>query len=253
MKWALLSDLHANLSAWGACLAHARAQGVSHWAVLGDLVGYGPQPAQMVDEVMRLQAEQGAVVLYGNHEEMALRGADGQSMGALTARWTRDQLSAAQRRWLSDLPLTHVHDTLLLVHASADRPERWHYVEDARGAERSMEAALKLYPGVHHVLGGHVHHQTLYFRGQGREWMSFKPTPGVAVPVPVASHRHWLATIGSVGQPRDGSTRAGYAIFDLDRLTLTFHRLDYDHLATVREMRRAGLPEMLTQRLEQGC
>ncbi|MEY2621482.1 MAG: hypothetical protein RIT26_1302 [Pseudomonadota bacterium] len=250
MKWALLSDVHANLTAWNACVAHARAQGVTHWAVLGDLVGYGPHPGELVDAVMQLQAERGAVVLRGNHEELALRGAHGESIGALTAVWTHGQLGVAQREWLAGLPLTHVDGALMLVHASADAPERWHYVEDARSAARSLDAALNLHPEVRYVMGGHVHHQTLYYRGQGQQLLPFKPTPGVAVPVPL--HRRWLATIGSAGQPRDGDTRAAYATLDVARQQLCFHRVSYDHLATARAIRAAGLPAMLAERLEKG-
>jgi len=250
MKWALLSDVHANLNAWQACVTHAQSQGVTHWAVLGDLVGYGPHPAEVVDAVMQLQARQGAVVLRGNHEELALRGAHGESMGALTAHWTHQRLSADQRAWFEQLPLTHTDGPLMLVHASADDPQRWHYVEDARSANRSLDAALAASQEVRYVMGGHVHHQTLYYRGQGPQLMAFKPTPGVAVPVPM--HRRWLATIGSAGQPRDGDARAGYATLDLARQQICFHRVPYDHLATARAVRAAGLPEVLAERLEKG-
>ena len=250
MKWALLSDIHGNWTAWKACVAHARLQGVTRWAILGDLVGYGPHPGEIVDAVRELQASTGAVVLRGNHEELALRGAKGESMGALTAVWTHQQLSPEQKQWLADLPLTHVDAPLMLVHASADAPERWHYVEDARGATRSLDAALRHNTDVRYVIGGHVHHQTLYYRGKGQQLMPFKPKAGVPVPVP--AHRHWLATIGSVGQPRDGDTRAAYAIFDLDRKEMCFHRVGYDHGVTARAIRDAGLPELLASRLESG-
>ena len=250
MKWALLSDVHANLAAWQACVAHASAQGVTHWAVLGDLVGYGPQPAAVIDEIKRLQDRTGAVVLRGNHEELALLGVSGESLGAMTAQWTHAQLSPAQRDWLAQLALTHIGGPLMLVHASADQPDRWHYVEDTRTAGRSLDAACALSPEVRYVMGGHVHHPTLYFRGQGQQMMPFKPTPGVAIPVP--AHRHWLATIGSVGQPRDGDTRAAYATLDLMRQQLCFHRVSYNHLATAREIRRLGLPDALATRLEKG-
>jgi diadenosine tetraphosphatase ApaH/serine/threonine PP2A family protein phosphatase len=192
----------------------------------------------------------GAVVLRGNHEELALRGAHGESMGALTAVWTHGQLGAARLEWLAGLPLTHVDGPLMLVHASADQPDRWHYVDDARSAARSLDAALNFHPELRYVMGGHVHHQTLYYRGQGQQLLAFKPTPGVSVPVPV--HRRWVATIGSVGQPRDGDTRAAYATLDVARQQLCFHRVSYDHLATARAVRSVGLPEALAVRLEKG-
>jgi diadenosine tetraphosphatase ApaH/serine/threonine PP2A family protein phosphatase len=95
-----------------------------------------------------------------------------------------------------------------------------------------------------------VHHQTLYFRGTGRGLMAFKPTPGISIPV--SSARSWIATVGSVGQPRDGNTAAMYALFDTQQARLTFRRVAYDHHAAARAIREAGLPEFFAARLEQG-
>ena len=95
-----------------------------------------------------------------------------------------------------------------------------------------------------------MHLQTLYYRGVDAGLMKFMPTPGVAVPVP--KHRHWLATIGSVGQPRDSNPQAMYAVFDTDKLQLTFHRVSYDHHAAAAAIRKAGLPAFFADRLEQG-
>jgi predicted phosphodiesterase len=250
MKWALLSDVHANWTAWKACVAHARLQGVTHWAILGDLVGYGPHPSDVVESVREMQATEHAVVLRGNHEEMACRGAGPESLGSQTARWTFEQLTPSQKNWLADLPLTHVTGSMMLVHASANEPARWHYVDDSHSAARSLDAALIQHPSLRHVWGGHVHHQTLYYRGKNHLLMPFRPTPGITIPVP--AHRHWLATIGSVGQSRDGNVKAAYAIFDADRNELCFHRIGYDHLATARAIRAVGLPEKLAFRIESG-
>jgi diadenosine tetraphosphatase ApaH/serine/threonine PP2A family protein phosphatase len=122
-------------------------------------------------------------------------------------------------------------------------------VYDERAAGASLDAATA-WPDVRYVFGGHVHMQTLYYRGAGTGLMKFMPTPGVAVPVP--RHRRWLATIGSVGQPRDGNPKAMYAVFDTDKLQLTFHRVAYDHQAAAAAIRRAGLPAFFADRLESG-
>lgn len=249
MKLALLSDIHANLQAFEACLAHARALGAERFALLGDLVGYGADPAAVMQQVMRL-ADEGAVVVQGNHDAMAVNPQSaGKTLGASTSAWTHDQLSPAQRGFLATLPLTHEEDSLLLLHASADAPGRWHYVEDERSAAASLDAAAAR-PALRHVFGGHVHHQTLYYRGAGRALMRFAPTAGVAVPMP--RHRLWLATIGSVGQPRDGDPRAMYALFDTEAEQLTFHRVAYDHGAAAAAIRRAGLPGFFALRLGDG-
>ncbi len=249
MKLALLSDIHANLGALGACLEHARFHGAQEFALLGDLVGYGGEPAQVLDAVMAL-AHEGAIVLQGNHDALAaFPPNESRAMGEMTALWTHAQLSLEQKRFLVGLPMTAQVEDLLLVHASADEPQKWRYVEDERGAGASLDAAMAL-PGVRYVFGGHVHRQTLYYRSTGRGLMPFEPTPGVAVPTP--RHRHWIATVGSVGQPRDGNPRAMYALFDTTAALLTFHRVAYDHHGAAAAVRAAGLPEFFAKRLEDG-
>jgi diadenosine tetraphosphatase ApaH/serine/threonine PP2A family protein phosphatase len=246
MKLAMMSDIHANIQALDACLAHARDLGATHYAFLGDLVGYGADPAAVVQRVQTLAAA-GAWVLKGNHDALAVSPPlDAKSMGDSTADWTHRQLDPGQRQFLHQLPLRRQEGPLLLVHATADQPELWRYVYDARAAGASLDAAARL-PAVRYVFGGHVHAQTLYYRGGGSGLMKFIPTPGVAVSLP--GHRHWLATIGSVGQPRDGNPLAKYAMFDTQRLQLMFHRVDYDHHAAAQAIRRAGLPAFFADRL----
>lgn len=249
MKLALLSDIHANVQAFDACLAHARALGAEQYALLGDLVGYGADPAAVVERAQDL-ADGGALLIKGNHDAMAvLPPADVNTVGESTAAWTHAQLNGSQLNFLDSMPLTLQQSTVLLVHASADDPALWRYVYDQRAATASLDAAAT-WPEVRHVFGGHVHMQSLYYRGAGAGLMKFMPTPGVAVPVP--RHRHWLATIGSVGQPRDGNPQAMYALFDTDKLQLTFQRVSYDHQAAAAAIRRAGLPPFFADRLELG-
>jgi diadenosine tetraphosphatase ApaH/serine/threonine PP2A family protein phosphatase len=249
MKLALLSDVHSNLHALEACLSHARAQGTQQFAFLGDLVGYGAQPSEVLECVMDLQAR-GAWVLRGNHEEVALEPPPAaHHLGDMGAQWTHQQLNPRQRGWLAALPLTQSVEAVLLVHASVNQPERWRYVDSPQAATASLDAAREL-PQARYVFGGHVHAQTLYYRGAVGQLMPFQPQAGVAIPVP--RHRHWLATVGSVGQPRDGNPQAMYAFFDGDAALLTFHRVHYDHAAAADAIRRAGLPEFFATRLELG-
>ncbi len=249
MKLALFSDLHANLPAFDACLAHAREQGMDRMAILGDLVGYGPHPSGVVERCRELQRA-GAIVLRGNHDSFPLTPLPtGSTWADMTSHWTRNHLDGGQREWLEQLPLTERIDSVFLVHATAEAPEKWHYALDERLASRSLDAATR-HPDVRYVFGGHVHEQSLFYRGSGRSLMRFVPKAGVAIPV--GPHRHWLATVGSAGQPRDGDTRANYALLDLGEQKLIFHRVAYDHLSVAREMRAIGLPEVLATRLENG-
>lgn len=246
MKLALFADIHSNLEAITACLAHARPQGADRFAFLGDLVGYGADPLAVLDLVEQHAAD-GAVVVLGNHDAAAL----GQCSDPMTPHaqaaiaWTQTQLGERQRAFLAALPLCVREGNLAFVHASAQDPERWTYVSTPVQAERSMRASQANY-----VFSGHVHEQVLYYLGASGRPMPFRPVSGT--PIPLGLHRHWLAIVGSAGQPRDGDNRACYALADIDRARITFFRVPYDHAAAARKVRAAGLPERLALRLERG-
>jgi len=254
MKLALLSDIHSNRQALDACMEHARAQGAQRFAWLGDLVGYGADPGYVVRQAMALVA-QGHCVIGGNHDALAVHPLQPNDPAARTvaaqgASWTHAQLTAPERDFLAALPLVAEVGGVLLVHASADAPERWRYVDNEMVAQQCLDAATQR-PGIRHVFCGHVHRNTLYYRGTGRRLMRFTPQPGVAIPVP--RHRQWVATIGSVGQPRDGDPRAMYALLDTDAWLLRFERVAYDHAAAAAAIRATGaLPDHFAQRLEMG-
>jgi diadenosine tetraphosphatase ApaH/serine/threonine PP2A family protein phosphatase len=243
---AILADVHANLEALRACLAHADAQGADGYAFLGDLVGYGADPGPVVDLVAE-HAARGAPVVLGNHDAAVVDGRTDLMHGAAAAAiaWTRRRLDARQLAFLAGLPLTQTRGEVLFVHSSAEDPAEWIYVTDPYRAERCLDGT-----GARWVFAGHVHEPVLYWASPGRRPVPFKPVPGVPIPVP--PHRRWLAIPGSCGQPRDGSAAACYAVADLDRHTLTFHRVPYDHGEAARKVRAAGLPESLAHRLERG-
>jgi diadenosine tetraphosphatase ApaH/serine/threonine PP2A family protein phosphatase len=246
MKLALLADLHSNLEAVTACLAHARGEGADAYAFLGDLVGYGADPGPVL-ALVAAHAAQGAVVVRGNHDTAAASGlADTMDKGAEAAiDWTRERLGPDERAFLAGLPLLVRREDMCFVHASADAPEEWAYVDEPLRAAESLTAAATTY-----VFSGHVHVPALYYTGPSGRPLPFQPVPGVPVPVP--AHRRWLAVVGSAGQPRDGNTAACYAVADRSRRTLTFFRVPYDWKAAAAKVRAAGLPERLARRLEQG-
>ena len=248
MKLALLADLHSNLQALDACLADARARGATQFAFLGDLVGYGADPAAVLDIVMAMAAE-GALVLRGNHDDAVLAPlAKSKRADHAGAAWTHAKLSLPQREFLASLPLELRRGPVLLVHASAHEPARWDYVTSPMMATASMNAARA--QGATIVFGGHVHEQRLFYEGAAQRVMAFEPTPGIEVPV--QPHRRWVATVGSVGQPRDGRPEAMYALYDDEAARLVFLRVPYDHAAAAQAIRKAGLPEANASRLARG-
>jgi diadenosine tetraphosphatase ApaH/serine/threonine PP2A family protein phosphatase len=248
MKIALLADLHSNLEALTACLDHARGEGIDGHAFVGDLVGYGADPRAVLDLVME-HAAKGALVVRGNHDDAALEEAAEEGMNQAAkkaAAWTREVLLPAHRAFLGALPFEIRHEGLYLVHGSASAPEKHVYVTDSRAAWASLARS----GGATWVVCGHVHEPALYYTVGGARPLPFKPVPGVAIPVP--SRRQWLAIAGSVGQPRDGNTAACYAMLDLERAVMTFHRVPYDWETAARKILSAGLPERLAVRLRRG-
>jgi diadenosine tetraphosphatase ApaH/serine/threonine PP2A family protein phosphatase len=242
---ALLADIHSNLEALNACLNDATKRGAERFAFLGDLVGYGADPAAVVDTIARY-AEGGAIVVKGNHDESVYQTPQRLNDAAKEAvAWTRKALSADQRSFLASLSLIVRDGRMCFVHGSAVAPQSWEYIETATAARLSIAAA-----GTTYTFSGHVHDQVLYFMTQAGKIAPFRPISGSAVPLP--SHRRWLAIVGSVGQPRDGNPAAAYALFDSAKEEITFFRVPYDHLAAARKIRDAGLPAVLAERIERG-
>ncbi len=245
MLLALLSDIHGNLEALNACLEHARTAGAERFALLGDHVGYGADSRGVMEIVMRL-AEEGAIVLKGNHDDAVEGPALYMNDPASAAiEWARSSLNAEQKRFLAALPLLVREGAMCFVHASAFAPERWHYVDSPSAARSCADAG-----GGTYTFCGHVHHQVLYFATREGGMSAFQPVPGS--PIPVRGNRRWVAVVGSVGQPRDRTPAAGYALFDAPRALLTFHRVPYDNLAAAGKIRAAGLPLSLARRVELG-
>jgi len=242
---ALIADVHANLLALEACLAAARTAGADHLVFLGDLVGYGAEPEEVVARVSGL-AEAGAIVIRGNHDEAALRPLPGMNPVAQQAiEWTRGRLSGAAKSFLDALPLAHESDGILYVHADATAPARWIYVTDAETARGSIEATAARV-----TFCGHVHVPRLYCRVAAGQIVQH--TPRTEMEIPLSNSLRWLAVIGSAGQPRDGNPAAAFALYHPQRRSLTYCRAAYDVEAAAAGVRRAGLPEALAMRLLAG-
>ncbi len=246
MRTALFADIHSNLEALQACLAHARHEGVDRFAFLGDLLGYGADPLACLDIVAELAA-QGAPVVCGNHDVACLGGSLHEM--SLTPRdaiyWTRKLLGAREREFLAGLPLSITEADRLYVHASADQPEAWTYVTGTEEAAASFAAT-----SARTIFIGHVHLPLVYFAETGEMPRAFPPMPGV--PIPLGDDCRWLIIVGAVGQPRDGNPAACYAIHDAASGTLTHFRVPYDAHAAARKILAAGLPERLAWRLISG-
>ncbi len=239
MRIAVLSDIHSNLAA----LVAVRADLPAHdevWA-LGDIVGYGPQP----NEVIRTLQEMGARSVLGNHDGAAIGTVDPHDFNpeaATAIRWTASVLDDNARAYLASLPEVRREGDLTAVHGSPRDPV-WEYITSTSIAMANLDAfETRL------CLFGHTHLPIVFAAQEGRG-TALAALPDE--PVPLAAQR-MLLNPGSVGQPRDGNPTSSYLIVDTDANVAEFHRVAYDVAETQRLMRQVGLPARLVERLSWG-
>src|SRR4051794_28501060 len=241
MRVAVVSDIHSNLHALEAALTAIEAEAPDELWCLGDLVGYGPRPNECCAGI----AERADVCLAGNHDLVVLGTldmADFAGEAAAAAEWTRGVLDENARAFLAPLQPQAKRDGVALYHGSGRDPV-WEYVLSDDAAWWTFQAAAEPL-----VLVGHSHVPlTISFDGDSLQ--GGLADEGAEVDL---SGKRWLLNPGSVGQPRQGDPRAAYLLLDLDAQRATFRRAEYDIERTQREMREAGLPEMLVTRLALG-
>lgn len=235
MKIALLGDVHANLYALEAVLGHARKSGVDALWNIGDFVGYGPFPDEVVK---RIQAE-GVVSIIGNYDQKVLRIPKKKKKWRkkkhpykyFAFRWAYENLSEESRDYLASLPeqrrLKVSGLRVLMTHASPDSEEEalLPFTPIDRFQELASSAAADV------VVFGHSH----------REFV--RVVDGV-----------WFINTGTVGRPDDGDQRACYALMEIlgGSVRVDHYRLTYDVEATVAAIRKRGLPEAFAQMLIRG-
>lgn len=240
MRVAVFSDIHGNLEALDAVLAEVRDEGPDEVWCLGDIVGYGADPAECVARVR----ERCPVSLLGNHDAVAagLHDDAGFNELARTAiRWARSSLGADALAYLRALPMVHHDHGVLAAHAHPTEPDGWAYLFPGQDVVEVFEAST------HEVmLVGHSHcpgvandgEHVIAHLGQGKVALE----PGT----------RYLVNVGSVGQPRDQDPRAAWGLLDLDARTYEQRRVEYDLDRAQGKILEAGLPPLLAERLSKG-
>jgi len=246
----ILSDIHANLDALEACLAAAPPyDGVAN---LGDIVGYGACPNEVVERAREL----GEIFVRGNHDRACSGLTDAGDFNPIAyaaATWTKRTLTEENRTWVRDLPRGPITDAtwpkLQFVHGSPlDEDD---YILSAPSAEIALESSP--FPV---TFFGHTHVQGVIGL-QGRELFTVNFERGrrdrqTVSRVSLEDEVRYLVNPGSVGQPRDGDPRAGFAVYDAEEHAITFHRIPYDVPRAQHRIVSAGLPDRLAARLTDG-
>lgn len=246
MKYLVLSDMHGNEAALRAVLRRVRRKRFDATLVLGDLVGYGAAPNQVVELVRELPGRVFAV--RGNHDKVAVRIDSGESfnqVARLAAHWTADRLTPANARAVRELPRgpMEVADGLAICHGAPTDEDRYLF-SDRDAAEVFVQWDVPL------TFFGHTH-VTSVFSLEGRA-VRVRQLAGETGELAIDPAHRYLVNPGSIGQPRDGDPRASYMIYDSDRRVVRWYRLEYPVEQARQRILRAGLPEVLANRLAVG-
>jgi diadenosine tetraphosphatase ApaH/serine/threonine PP2A family protein phosphatase len=240
MRFAIFGDIHSNLEALEAVLAHAEANHCTHYICLGDIVGYAADPKACLDRVRAL----GGPVVKGNHDELACMDTNPDNVSQLATEgiaFTRSQLYQEDLDYLAGLKFVRNVRDFTIVHATLDTPSHWGYVMNGLDAGASLS-----YQHTPLCFFGHTHVPRYYVRENGVRtydgWDS----------ISVETGKKYFVNVGSVGQPRDGDWRASYAIYHPAEHDIVLHRVPYDLETTQRKIIEGGLPPRLAERLAQG-
>jgi diadenosine tetraphosphatase ApaH/serine/threonine PP2A family protein phosphatase len=239
MRFAIFSDVHANLEALEAVLADANENKCTHFVCLGDVVGYNANPHECVDRVREMDCP----IVKGNHDEQASIGEssrDFNEMAEAAIQWTRDHLTDADKTWLRELKLQRQVRDFTIVHATLDMPEQWGYIFNNLDA-----AASFTYQQTTVCFFGHTHVPMAFVRDDGLQRLRIDK-------LRIDGSKRYLINVGSIGQPRDGEWRAAYCIYHLDDGVVEQRRVKYDLETAQRKIIDAGLPRLLAERLAIG-
>ncbi|MGC1186201.1 MAG: metallophosphoesterase family protein [Candidatus Acidiferrales bacterium] len=246
MRFLVLSDIHANLTALDAALAAADGRWESA-VCLGDLVGYGPDPNEVIDRIVALDA----AIIRGNHDKAASRDPSAEDLNpmALAAvQWTQKNLTPEHREFIEQLaPGPMRAGELTLVHGSYHDEDEYVFAPaQALGGLVSSPTNVTFF-GHTHIQGG------FSYRDDDLQVIQLRVPAGTGfAALRVEAGTRYLLNPGSIGQPRDGDPRSAFAIADREHGVIEFWRVPYDIVAVQKRMRAAGLPESLISRLSFG-
>jgi diadenosine tetraphosphatase ApaH/serine/threonine PP2A family protein phosphatase len=243
VRYLILSDIHANIDALEAVLDAAPPDGWDRAIVLGDLVGYGAEPAAVIERVRSLNP---LATIRGNHDKAACGIEDGSSfnyVARLAAQWTFEALSPEHRAHLRALPQgpISIDDAIEICHGAPFDED--HYIFDADDASRALDSVARPL-----CLFGHTH-LPVVFRRNPRLFDGFVPDGPNDSRVEIEPGLNYLINVGSVGQPRDGDPRAAFGIYDSAGPSMLIRRVEYPVQTAQRRILDAGLPASLANRL----
>lgn len=247
MRYLILSDMHANWDAFEAVLRRARRKRFDAVLVLGDLVGYGGAPNQVVEAVRRLGPR--LYTVRGNHDKVVAGIDSGSNFNqtALTAaQWTTGRLTAGNLRYVRELPQgpLQVEERLAICHGSP-LDEDTYVFSDADAWEIFSRFNMPV------TFFGHTHIPSMFWL-EGRT-LGVRALRGTSGRIKLDPGGRYLINPGSIGQPRDRDPRAAYMTYDSERSLVRWYRIPYPIAEAQRRIRKAELPGSLADRLAVGA
>ncbi len=232
MKIALIADIHANRQAWTTTYADLCAHRPDRIVCLGDIIGYGPNPADVLEALYSTVDH----FLAGNHDAALCSRIDPANFNDAAREileWTRAALDPRALRFLEKLPAVIEGPGFACTHADPADPMRFGYILTPEDARRAFDARPEPV-----LFIGHSHVPAIFAQGLDGTVRTFPPQDFAIEP-----GTRYLINVGSVGLPRDGDPRAAYCIFNSTARTVRFHRVPFDAAAYRRELQRHGLPD----------
>jgi predicted phosphodiesterase len=246
VHYLILSDMHANGEALQAVLRHVRRKRFDGYLVLGDFVGYGASPNEVIDEIRKLRKR--TWMIRGNHDKVAAGVESGENFNHAAleaARWTAEHLTAGNLRFLRELERgpVEVEDGLTICHGSPlDEDQYVLSIFDAWEIFSRQGAEL--------VFFGHTHVPSLFVARGTETRVALLRGPRGSLRLEAGTR--YLINPGSVGQPRDRDPRASYMTYDSTRRVVRWYRIDYPVERAQQRIQKAGLPKVLAERLALG-
>lgn len=237
MRFAFLADIHSNLEAFQAVLASCEEQGVDRIYCLGDIVGYGANPKECIDLIKSNQI----ISVAGNHDWAVcdkIGRTDFNPAAQEAICWTRNILGHNEINFLKELPLTHLEESFVMVHASLNKPRSFLYIHDIKDTADTFYLTQRPVCFI-----GHTHVPRIY--AQTPTHVEYVQSQS-AVLNPAYKY---IVNAGSVGQPRDGNPAACYSILDAQVNQVEIHRVHYNVEEARRKILEAALPDALARRL----
>jgi predicted phosphodiesterase len=241
MRYAIFSDVHANLEALEAVIESYKKESIDRYLCVGDVVGYAANPKECIERIKALCM----ITVAGNHDwgSVNLFSLDYFNPYAKEAiLWTQENIDDTDRHFLQSLKLVYKNDDLTLVHGTLESAAKFNYLTDGIVAEESFKALEN-----NVCFLGHTHVAGTFIKGQDGE-IKYRQD----ISMKIEAGNKYIINVGSVGQPRDGNPNAAYCIYDTYKKEVCLKRVGYNIADTRKKIIAAGLPRFLAERLALG-